>query len=195
MSATSYPLAWPEGWTRTPAHQRQRARYKVTGARATDGLIHELKLMGAARSAIVLSTNIVLRNDGLPCANQPRHMQDDPGVARVLVDAQLQGPRHRLRQVARRLRQHPRAAAVDQRHAQHRPCGRFPSPRACVHSVRRSASQLRSGAGRAPLVGSVRAEAGAARSLRPASGGSAAAMTELNRARVDMQRHFADSRL
>lgn len=81
MLASAYPLCWPEGWKRTPAHQRQRARYKVTGERATDQLIQELKRMGAARSAIVLSTNIVLRNDGLPYSKQPRHMTDDPGVA------------------------------------------------------------------------------------------------------------------
>lgn len=79
-AATSYPLAWPEGWPRTTDYKRSRARYKVLGEAATNHLMNELKLMGAARSAIVLSTNIVLRNDGLPYSKQPRYMTEDPGA-------------------------------------------------------------------------------------------------------------------
>jgi hypothetical protein len=37
--------------------------------------------MGAARSDVVLSTNIVLRNDGLPYTRQPQHAVGDPGAA------------------------------------------------------------------------------------------------------------------
>lgn len=72
-----YPLHWPDGQPRTPAHLRERSIYKVTQDRAQRDLIRELELMGA--KDVVLSTNLRLRNDGLPYANQKR--PDDPGVA------------------------------------------------------------------------------------------------------------------
>lgn len=75
MSVTAYPLQWPEGW---PRHRRrERARFATTFAKARDALIHEVRLMGGRQ--IVLSTNVPLRNDGLPYANMRE--PDDPGVA------------------------------------------------------------------------------------------------------------------
>jgi hypothetical protein len=79
MNASKYPLAWPEGWDRTVPYKRKRAPYKVSGERAVEHLHHQLKLMGGQQ--VILSTNIVLRNDGRPYANQPKHMTDDPGAA------------------------------------------------------------------------------------------------------------------
>ncbi len=88
MSQQAYPLYWPVRWPRT--------RYPSTApfgdhsrARARDTLRHELALLGASK--IVLSTNIPLRQDGLPRADwrQPT----DKGVA-VYFD--LKGKPHVL---------------------------------------------------------------------------------------------------
>lgn len=72
-----YPLCWPEGWRRTPPGKRKRAPYKVGEEQAKRELIHSIYLLRATE--VVLSTNIRLRQDGLPFSNQPR--LDDPGVA------------------------------------------------------------------------------------------------------------------
>lgn len=81
MTATAFPLQWPEGWKRTLAHERQEARYKISDDKAIRNLIAELRRMGAPPSTIVLSTNIVLRSDGLPYSRQPGHAIMDPGAA------------------------------------------------------------------------------------------------------------------
>lgn len=76
MAAESYPLYWPTGWkrTRSPEH----SRFKTGFGAARKYLFEELARMGASR--IVLSTNISLRNDGLPRANT-RPDGGDAGVA------------------------------------------------------------------------------------------------------------------
>jgi hypothetical protein len=85
MTVDAYPLQWPEGWKRHNRNYRDndnRFRGSVYGelsiGRTRDQLLHELKLLGAAD--VVISSNLRLRNDGLPLSNQPR-MLDDPGVA------------------------------------------------------------------------------------------------------------------
>lgn len=76
--ATRYPLSWPAGVARTPAHRRQRPKFQApTFARARDDLLAELKRLGA--TGVVLSTNVELRQDGLPYSG--RRNPDDPGVA------------------------------------------------------------------------------------------------------------------
>jgi hypothetical protein len=65
MSAEAYPLYWPEGWKRTA--YREHSRFKTGFGAARNLLFAELSRMGA--SHIILSTNIPLRNDGLPRAN------------------------------------------------------------------------------------------------------------------------------
>lgn len=75
MSATAYPLQWPVGWERS-SYQR-RARFKVTMGKARDTLVLELTRMKA--TGIVISTNIELKNDGMPYAN--RREPADTGVA------------------------------------------------------------------------------------------------------------------
>lgn len=100
MSETQrYPLSWPTGWKRTPRHQRQRAAFSASSKRVVAGvngqshtsresrsltvadalkrLSGELSRLGATRE--VLSTNVVLRIDGLPRSGQPE--PDDPGAA------------------------------------------------------------------------------------------------------------------
>lgn len=87
---TAYPLAWPDGWPRTPADQRVDGRYqfkKVAGdgwrkpytfAQARDALFEELRRMDAGGA--VLSTNYVTSNTtGLPRAD--RRAPEDLGVA------------------------------------------------------------------------------------------------------------------
>jgi hypothetical protein len=71
----AYPLHWPQGWPRVS--RRERSRFDVSFAKTRDGLFEEIKRMGGTLP--VLSTNVALRRDGLPYANQPE--PNDPGVA------------------------------------------------------------------------------------------------------------------
>lgn len=75
MTVEAFPLHWPQGWKTTP--DPQHSRFKVTFTSARDTLVAELKRMNAKNP--VISTNIPLRNDGLPYArfSPPR----DTGVA------------------------------------------------------------------------------------------------------------------
>lgn len=72
---TAYPLAWPVGWPRS--NSSDWGRFKVSLGRAQDELLDELERMGARY--VTLSTNIELRQDGLPYSN--RRAPEDPGVA------------------------------------------------------------------------------------------------------------------
>lgn len=63
----NYPLYWPEGRPRTLGYNRVRGVFKATFGAARDGLITELDRMGARN--IILSTNIPVKNDGLPYAS------------------------------------------------------------------------------------------------------------------------------
>lgn len=90
-----YPLQWPVGWKRTPADARQCARFSkvevrtgfnnalhrqrrdLTVADAIARLLSELRMLGASNE--VLSTNVVLRLDGLPRSGQGE--PSDPGAA------------------------------------------------------------------------------------------------------------------
>lgn len=77
--AESYPLCWPDGWVRTPATKRRRSPYKTSPEKATKHLVSELRKLGALRGTVIISTNIPVRNDGLPYSNV--RAPDDPGVA------------------------------------------------------------------------------------------------------------------
>jgi hypothetical protein len=87
-----FPLQWPVGWKRTPAASRKPARFGVRRSSVPGGwgakhwlsvadalarLQSELRMLGAA--AEVLSTNVVLRLDGLPRSGQGEPV--DPGAA------------------------------------------------------------------------------------------------------------------
>lgn len=71
----AYPLHWPVGKPRVS--RRERSRFDVSFAKARDELFNELYRMGARMP--VLSTNIPLRRDGLPYANEKEPA--DPGAA------------------------------------------------------------------------------------------------------------------
>lgn len=80
---TRYPLAWPEGWKRTPSYQRKRATFKSHGKALTvfDGVqrvLDELERLGVHPDDVIVSTNLQTRLDGLPRSNQGR--PGDPGV-------------------------------------------------------------------------------------------------------------------
>ena len=75
MITEAYPLQWPAGWPRTP--RTSAARFNTRFAVARDGIFNELRLMNAR--GIVMSSNLDLRIDGLPYANQKQ--PEDRGVA------------------------------------------------------------------------------------------------------------------
>lgn len=81
MTADAFPLHWPAGRPRTERWRRERAKFDVTFTRARDNIVAEVgRLAGRYTDPqIVISTNIALRRDGLPLANQ--RQPDDPGVA------------------------------------------------------------------------------------------------------------------
>jgi hypothetical protein len=72
-----YPLTWPAGWPRTPVHARTYSQFKTTTDKAFGQLVAELERLRAR--AVIVSSNLKLRNDGFPYANQPRN--DDEGIA------------------------------------------------------------------------------------------------------------------
>lgn len=78
MPASANPLQWPDGWRRTPAHQRSRAAFKVTPGAIVDMLFGELTRFRA--SNVVVSSNLALTRDGRPYAG-PAGELADPGVA------------------------------------------------------------------------------------------------------------------
>lgn len=74
---TAYPLQWPAGRKRTASHRRARANFSTSFAVARDNLIAEVKRLGGRN--LVISTNVPLRQDGLPYASY-RKIEDE-GVA------------------------------------------------------------------------------------------------------------------
>jgi hypothetical protein len=86
----AFPLTWPVGWKRTLHFQRIPARFgtkgsgpgypsknRLTIAEATNRVRDSLQKMG--HKEITISSNLALRNDGLPRSGQSA--PDDPGVA------------------------------------------------------------------------------------------------------------------
>lgn len=77
---TAYPLAWPDGWPKTPDDKRRdRSQFSTTLDRARRQLLEELRMLGA--QGVVISTNLPLRNDGAPRSDIARFRIGDPGVA------------------------------------------------------------------------------------------------------------------
>lgn len=93
-----YPLSWPAGWPRTPAERRKEGRFTkqgrhhsqfsgrswpvnrpVTLHQALVRLMAELTRLHADMDTVIVSTNLLVRLDGLPRAGQ--RAPDDPGVA------------------------------------------------------------------------------------------------------------------
>lgn len=85
--AEAFPLHWPEGWPRTK--HPQSSRFDVSFATARDGLMEQIRMLGGRY--VVLSSNIELRRDGLPYANQP-----EPADKGVAVYFEWKGKQHVL---------------------------------------------------------------------------------------------------
>lgn len=89
----AYPLAWPIGWKRTghrtaadfgTVHMPDegttwKRKRELTIAEATGRVLDELRRMNVAQRDVIISTNLRLRNDGLPLSKQRE--PEDPGVA------------------------------------------------------------------------------------------------------------------
>lgn len=76
----AFPLQWPEGWPRTVPSRRRASRFgKNLGFSQIRKLQNELQLLGARN--VVISSNVPLRQDGLPYASETNRRYDDPGVA------------------------------------------------------------------------------------------------------------------
>lgn len=95
MSVDAYPLQWPAGHDRTPADARERSRFgkwnsPVSVAKATRAVMDQISMFTRKDQQwridpddVVISTNLQLRNDGLPRSSQKA--PDDPGVAVYFV--------------------------------------------------------------------------------------------------------------
>jgi hypothetical protein len=78
----AYPLSWPAAWYRTKPHLRSYPKFADRSvAHARDFVLDELRLLGASQP--IISTNIILRQDGLPRSGQKAPV--DPGVAVYFV--------------------------------------------------------------------------------------------------------------
>ena len=71
-----FPLQWPTDWQRTPASERDRARFQVTLADAVCDLLLECHRMGA--SACIITSDLPTNSRGLPYSSG---RCQDPGVA------------------------------------------------------------------------------------------------------------------
>lgn len=74
----AYPLSWPAGKPRTPRHKVEYSRFEP-GSRPTEvaNIQAEIRRLGGRN--VIVSTNLRLRNDGMPYARD--RAPDDAGVA------------------------------------------------------------------------------------------------------------------
>lgn len=75
----AHPLHWPAHWPRSG--NPESAAFKTQFSKARDGLVHELELLGAER--LIISSNLMLRLDGLPLSKQ--RQPADAGIAVYFV--------------------------------------------------------------------------------------------------------------
>lgn len=193
MSTSRFPLAWPDGWPRTPAAARShgnqfrtmathystmgtgswRSGKEITVEVARKKLIDELVRLGAR--SIVLSSNIPLRSDGMPRSDAARYRMDDPGVAIYFL--------HRGKQMAMacdrfdQLERHGGGVMMERAFAGF---AALPPPRTCWEIL-----GVSPGADRAAIDAAFRR---LAHERHPDRGGSDDDMAELNRARSEALR-------
>ncbi|MCY1166932.1 hypothetical protein D9M73_68860 [compost metagenome] len=89
MEPTRYPLQWPIGWKRTPAHRRETGRFstksygrsseEITVAGAVDRLLAELLRMAVGEDDVTISSNVQPTLRGRPRSGERK--PEDPGVA------------------------------------------------------------------------------------------------------------------
>ncbi|HWR66086.1 MAG TPA: DnaJ domain-containing protein [Bellilinea sp.] len=78
----AYPLSWPVTWKRTDSNRRSDSRFADHSLARARGLVLDEVRMLKGRN-IIISTNVVLRIDGLPRSGQ--RAPADPGVAVYFV--------------------------------------------------------------------------------------------------------------
>lgn len=86
--AEAFPLAWPHGWDRTPAHKRKPGAFQATADKARRELLNEIVRLGG--NYPVISSNVPLRRDGMPFSEGSRAKIADPGVAVYFMKAKRQ---------------------------------------------------------------------------------------------------------
>jgi hypothetical protein len=101
VTIPAFPLQWPAGWKRTPAHQRAYAKFgrkenvagrswqskrDLTIADAVKRVREEAARMGIRDDDLVINTNLKLRMDGLPRSDQRE--PEDSGAAVYWRDKQ-----------------------------------------------------------------------------------------------------------
>ena len=96
---TASPLSWPPGWRRTPSHRRTSAKFgkgvevrsqfsgnvykqkrELTIEDGVQRIRGELGRMGINLATVIISSDLRLRQDGLPYSNQATSKLD-PGAA------------------------------------------------------------------------------------------------------------------
>lgn len=192
----AYPLSWPPGWTRTPAHQRKPSRFSY---QADDGFRSDISMTEARRRLAVglrllnakdtvISTNIELRRDGFP--RRDRTMPGDVGVAiyftlknkdRVLACDRWSSIAGNIAAIAAHIEairavDRYGVGSLDQAFAGY---AALPAP---GHHAERKWWQVLEIDQRSPLVNAEAAYRSLAREHHPDSGGSHAMMAELNAA-------------
>ena len=90
MTIPAFPLQWPTGWQRKPAHARTRGKFSHRGkamtiAAGVERVREELGRLGVNDADLVINTNLKLRLDGFPRSDQGEPM--DPGVAVYWINA------------------------------------------------------------------------------------------------------------
>ncbi len=73
---TPFPLAWPDGWPRTPTDLRRRPLFDEQHSKAVKSLARELRLLGAIDH--VITSDLPTKRDGTPYASR---LVDDSGAA------------------------------------------------------------------------------------------------------------------
>ena len=77
-TVTAFPLQWPVGWKRTEYYRIQMSRFGDRSiAKARKFVFDQVRLMGGKK--LIVSSNLELRNDGLPRSSQ--RQPSDKGVA------------------------------------------------------------------------------------------------------------------
>lgn len=75
----AYPLDWPTGWPVTPPYNRRYGHFTTNFGKARDGLLDEVRKLGGRN--LIISSDVQLRNDGLPRADFAKRDIPNPGVA------------------------------------------------------------------------------------------------------------------